>query len=1316
MRGELRALRLRRAWARRPLAVEPLECRALLAVSPLGDPIVVESHATQARIDPQTAMDAAGNFVVVWQADVADGSGMGIFARRYAADGTPLSGAIQVNTTTAGNQTRPRVAMNDDGAFVIVWQFTPPSTFGGQVFAQRFDAAGNKLGGELLVGNPLSQLEREPAVAINDNGAFVVTWVDGFTLGRINFRRYDSAGTPASIQEAALAGTSPEVGIDAEGNFVVAWSISTFARFRRFYADGTSAAPEVSLSGMPIAFGSTPHVAMNDAGAYVLGIQGNLLQAVTFDRTGAQRHVIDVAQFPNFGAGIPEFAVAIDDGGNLGFGMIQLGAGVWQMNHWQFDADGSPVGATIVHSGPFATVEDEVHLATNADGRSVVVFLPTAGTVTAQRLQENDLRVTSVANSLGEQIANESEPITAVAGLEVIFSRTTSTAGGSAGLSSVTNPDNWLLFKNDADISAQIVGITYDGARARLELANPLGPGSYRLVARDDIQTPEGVALDGDEDQLPGGEFVFVFAIGTTYAVGAPLEFANPVGYRAIDVARNSTGQILAAWISISPSTTITVQHLDSQGVPTSAPIVVADLLDTPPVIDSHLLDDGGFVLAWTTLAGAVLRRFAADGTPISAVLPVGFTSYNVRFDVAADGTIATANGSTVHVVPGDGSPSHFFVVPNLVQYMPDVAFLSNDELVVTWSEPSQNGDVVAQRFNLLGVAQGPLINVGSRIGISAQPIPTVELDPDGGFVIAWQGFAPEINSSNLSTVVRARIFEADGSPRTDVFRVDQPFATNLTAATFRSWPEVAFDGKGHFMVGWHSFNADGNQFGILTRTYYADGTPLGNQRRLNLDGNGSQERPSLATDADGNFLAAWVGPRLHAQQLRIYDPAIVDLNGNAAGTDREQVVPSWDAAISLGDQFVLRAGESATLVSAQIVIRNALPGDLVIVDTGDSSLSTAFVDGVLTISGNGPLELYEQVLRTATFTADASRVPGFVDFAFTTDDGTLTSPAAVHRVTNYVPGSATIAGRHVFYNGSKFDRTNLFINPADDAAVAPDKSAYLPGSGPAAFANVSSYSRGINGIMLDLAGDYGDLTLDDFTFKMGANNAPGSWADAPAPDGFLIRPGAGADGADRIVISWTGTSIKNTWLEVTLAASGNTGLAAPDVFYFGSRVGDTGLGTTPTAVATNASDAIAARNNTGAGSAITNIFDFDRSGAVTGSDEIAARNNTGAMVLINIAATPEALAAVPATATLPDTGALSAIAQALSAPAKLVEPLSAPRVEVPRSVTSSAALSPPAVAAAWAAVGQKPESRSAGDWAEDEADDWLAWPGVELD
>jgi hypothetical protein len=225
----------------------------------------------------------------------------------------------------------------------------------------------------------------------------------------------------------------------------------------------------------------------------------------------------------------------------------------------------------------------------------------------------------------------------------------------------------------------------------------------------------------------------------------------------------------------------------------------------------------------------------------------------------------------------------------------------------------------------------------------------------------------------------------------------------------------------------------------------------------------------------------------------------------------------------------------------------------------------------------------------------------------------------------------SAVLSRLLFYNQSSFDGHSPLAGAADDAAIAPDKAAYLAGDGTATFANISSYSRGINGIMVDLPSGHGPITASDFVLKVGTDNAPNTWSDAPAPVAVVVRSGAGASGSDRVELVWENGAIANTWLQVVVrgndAAGGNhtnTNLPASDVFYFGSLIGDVGTGSDTLAI-TNVSDESAARGNLGAGASITNLFDFDRSGLVNTADVTATRNNLGTLAKIDLPAAPPA-------------------------------------------------------------------------------------------
>ena len=164
-----------------------------------------------------------------------------------------------------------------------------------------------------------------------------------------------------------------------------------------------------------------------------------------------------------------------------------------------------------------------------------------------------------------------------------------------------------------------------------------------------------------------------------------------------------------------------------------------------------------------------------------------------------------------------------------------------------------------------------------------------------------------------------------------------------------------------------------------------------------------------------------------------------------------------------------------------------------------------------------------------ATFTNLVINMAG--TYALQATDGALAGA-----VTPDFQVAATMIARKLFYSGSsRFNVTNgTFPGYSDDNAIAVDKVALLPGTGAATFANVSSYSSGITGVMVDVLGASvpGSITAADFTFRMGNNNSPGQWAAAPAPATVTVRAGAGVSGSDRVELIWTADQLAKTWLK----------------------------------------------------------------------------------------------------------------------------------------------------------------------------------------
>ena len=203
----------------------------------------------------------------------------------------------------------------------------------------------------------------------------------------------------------------------------------------------------------------------------------------------------------------------------------------------------------------------------------------------------------------------------------------------------------------------------------------------------------------------------------------------------------------------------------------------------------------------------------------------------------------------------------------------------------------------------------------------------------------------------------------------------------------------------------------------------------------------------------------------------------------------------------------------------------------------------------------------------------------------------------------NVSVATGQILGNRLFYNQSGYDGNSTAINANDDNAIAPDKVGF-GGTGTAGFSNISSYNRGINGIMVDIQSGIGthsliNLTSGDITYKVapafsGTYNDISTWTAAPTPTGISVRLGAGTNGSDRLEITWAANAIKNNWVEVNVKANAHTGLTSPDIFYFGNTAGDSGIGDSTALSKDDASDFTAANNNIiGVTTPVWNVMDY---------------------------------------------------------------------------------------------------------------------------
>lgn len=236
-------------------------------------------------------------------------------------------------------------------------------------------------------------------------------------------------------------------------------------------------------------------------------------------------------------------------------------------------------------------------------------------------------------------------------------------------------------------------------------------------------------------------------------------------------------------------------------------------------------------------------------------------------------------------------------------------------------------------------------------------------------------------------------------------------------------------------------------------------------------------------------------------------------------------------------------------------VIKTSSPGGLVTKQKYDgvgrvTATYQTSGDGIGdSIYGNADDVVGDEVLEQTEYTYDANGNVTFTANRQRAHNATLTGDLA----DEIRP--ARVVGRALFYNNSLFDEFNA---GSDDAAIDTSITALLPGGTNPSDA-ISSYAKGINGIIIDVADlPATSLSSSDFTFKTGNDNSFGGWTTVSATPTITIRPGEGSGGSDRIVVTWADNDIQNTWLQVTLKSNANTGISHEDKFYFGNLIADT--------------------------------------------------------------------------------------------------------------------------------------------------------------
>lgn len=169
--------------------------------APLSGDVTINQYEFDAQVDPAVAVAPDGTIFaafVDFSSHGAVGSGLNLWGRRFAANGVALGSEFPLPSTFVnGDQRSPRVGVDAAGRFTVVWQDAQADGSGTGIALRRFDAAGNPLRGDVLVNTTTAGAQTDPVVAVDPDGTFLVAWED-WSAGapRVRGRRFAADGNP----------------------------------------------------------------------------------------------------------------------------------------------------------------------------------------------------------------------------------------------------------------------------------------------------------------------------------------------------------------------------------------------------------------------------------------------------------------------------------------------------------------------------------------------------------------------------------------------------------------------------------------------------------------------------------------------------------------------------------------------------------------------------------------------------------------------------------------------------------------------------------------------------------------------------------------------------------------------------------------------------------------------------------------------------------------------------------------------------------------------------------------------------------------
>lgn len=853
--------------------------------SPSSDVLQVNSSEDIYYSDqyPVVTSLADGGFVVVWSTAIRD-VGRGISCQRYDANGNAVGNNFEVSTTLIPAHLKPEVTELIDGGFVVAW--SSPST-SENIYLQQISSTGAMIGEELQINIDSTRAIWDFSITGLDDGGYVVVWSSWNTDGEyydVYGQRFAYDGVEVGQQFTINTTTinsqvEPDVTKLADGGFLVTWR-SAEIYGQRYAADGTAQGSEFKVNTNTANTQFDPSVTVLADGGFVItwvtvgqyinqnaGIHGQRYDAEG-NPVGEEFQVRDLYYAHNTDpdvVGIGEYDSGIDSV-NITITGVNDAPVVIDESDLITDEDNTITGqveATDIDHGASLTYslvgDPPTGLIFTAEG--YYIFNPSAEVY--QSLAKGEILTVAFSwqaiDELGAVSATDAVAITVT---------------GANDAPVVEVHPNISTNEDDPVITGQVVATDVDSDDDSSTLV-------YSLVG----EAPAGLSFstdgsysfdpsDSTYQSLASGEAMTVsFNWKATDSHGLSSNYLSEMNHISL-----SNGGYLVTWSSFNPDDG-TRHDIYGQRYAADGAAVGQEFQINSTEIGSQnssvatLLGDDSFVVIWWSNhpdpgSGLFGQRFDTDGNSIGDEFLIN-TIYGPRGPVVTElsdgGFVVIYSGGRDADDPAggvfgqrfavDGSPfgSEFHVnsYTDSYQQYPSVTGLSDGGFIVVWHSTHQDGSgngVYGQRYAADSSEIGEEFQINDYTLYSQQNPVVTSLD-DGGFLVVWQSYGQDGDSSGIF----GKRYAADGSEAGDEFQINSTYY-------YRQYdPAVTTLSDGGYIVTWSSWNQNSTGHpGINGQLFDADGTKIGDEFVINTTSDFDQVQSSVTGLADGGFVVTW--------------------------------------------------------------------------------------------------------------------------------------------------------------------------------------------------------------------------------------------------------------------------------------------------------------------------------------------------------------------------------------------------------------------------------------------------------------------------